>query len=93
MSNVRDTTAPGVRITLLADEKAASGEPLKLDGRIVSFSFEEGPKKADQVSLQLDNYDLALFDRDDIVGGATLEVSWGYPGNMAPPRRVVVKKL
>jgi hypothetical protein len=22
-----------------------------------------------------------------------LEVSWGYPGNMAPPRRVVVKKL
>ena len=85
--------APGVRITLLANEKAASGEPLKLDGRIVSFSFEEGPKKADQVSLQLDNYDLALFDRDDIVGGATLEVSWGYPGNMAPPRRVVVKKL
>lgn len=93
MSNVTDTTAPGVRITLLADEKATSGEPLKLDGRIVSFSFEEGPKKADQVSLQLDNYDLALFDRDDIVGGATIEVSWGYPGNMAPPRRVVVKKL
>jgi phage protein D len=85
--------APGVRITLLANEKAASGEPLKLDGRIVSFSFEEGPKKADQVSLTLDNFDLALFDRDDIVGGATLEVSWGYPGNMAPPRRVVVKKL
>ena len=43
--------APGVRITLLADEKATSGEPLKLDGRIVSFSFEEGPKKADQLSL------------------------------------------
>jgi len=85
--------APGVRITLLANEKAASGEPLKLDGRIVSFSFEEGPKKADQVSLTLDNHDLALFDRDDLVGGATLEVSWGYPGNMAPPRRVVVKRL
>ena len=52
--------APGVRITLLANEKAASGQPLNLDGRILSFSFEEGPKKADQVSLQLDNYDLAL---------------------------------
>jgi phage protein D len=90
---VSNRLAPGVRITLLADPKAASGEPLKLDGRIVSFSFEEGPKKADQVSLQLDNYDLALFERDDLVGGATLEVSWGYPGNMAPPRRVVVKKL
>ncbi len=39
--------------------------PLKLDGRSVSFSFEEGPKKADQVSPKLDN--------DDLVGGATLE--------------------
>ncbi len=49
--------------------------------------------KADKVSLQLDNFDLALFDREELIGGATLEVSWGYPGNMAPPRRVVVKKL
>ena len=78
--------APGVRITLLADEKSASGEALSLDGGIVSFSFEEAAKKAEKVSLQLDNCDLALLDRYDLAGGATLKVSWGYPGNMSPPR-------
>jgi len=88
-----DRSGPGVRITVLANERAPSGEPLNLDGRIVSFTFEDAEKQTDQVSLVLDNFDLALFDREELVGGATLEVSWGYPGNMAPPRRVVVKKL
>lgn len=90
---VVDRGGPGVRTTLLDNERAPSGEPLDLAGRIIAFTFEDAEKKADQVSLQLDNFDLALFDRDELVGGATLEVSWGYPGNMAPPRRVVVKKL
>jgi len=88
-----DRSGPGVRITLLDNERAPSGEPLELTGRIIAFTYEDAEKKADQVSLQLDNFDLALFERAELVGGATLEVSWGYPGNMAPPRRVVVKKL
>ena len=86
-------SSPGVRVTVLSHERAPSGEPLNLDGRILSFTFDDAEKKADQVSLQLDNFDLALFEREELAGGATLEVSWGYPGNMAPPRRVVVKKL
>ena len=93
MTKLVDRSGPGVRITVLANERAPSGEPLNLDGRIVSFTFEDAEKQTDQVSLVLDNFDLALFDREELVGGATLEVSWGYPGNMAPPRRVVVKKL
>ncbi len=93
MTDRKDRSAPGVRITLLANERAPSGEPLQLDGRIIGLTYEDSEKQADQVSIQLDNYDLALFDRDELTGGATLEVSWGYPGDMAPPRRVVVKKL
>ena len=88
-----DRSGPGVRITLLDNERAPSGEPLDLAGRIIAFTYEDAERKADQVSLQLDNFDLALFERAELVGGAPLEVSWGYPGNMAPPRRVVVKKL
>lgn len=88
-----DRSAPGVRITLLADERAASGEPLELGQRIIGFTFDDAERKADKLSLQLDNFDLSLFDREDLMGGATLEVSWGYPGNMSVPRRVVVKKL
>ena len=93
MNTIIDRSAPGVRITLLADERAASGEPLDLGDRIIGFTFEDAERKADKLSLQLDNFDLSLFDREDLMGGATLEVSWGYPGNMSVPRRVVVKKL
>ena len=88
-----DRSAPGVRITLLADEKAQSGEPLELGDRIIGFTFEDAAKKADKLALQLDNFDLSLFEMEELAGGATLEVSWGYPGNMAPTRRVVLKKL
>lgn len=93
MNPILDRSAPGVRITLLRDEQAEGGEPLDLGDRIIAFTFEDAERKADQVSIQLDNFDLSLFDREDIAGGAVLEVSWGYPGNMAPPRRVVVRKL
>lgn len=93
MNTVLERSAPGIRLTLLADERAASGEPLDLGGRVIGFTFEDSERKTDKVSIQLDNFDLSLFDREDLTGGATLEVSWGYPGNMAVPRRVVVKKL
>jgi hypothetical protein len=88
-----DRNAPGVRITTLTDERAPSGAPLPLDGRVLAFSYEDSALKADRASIQLDNFDLSLFDRPELAGGAVLEVSWGYPGNMAPPRRVVVRKL
>ncbi|MCL2726445.1 MAG: contractile injection system protein, VgrG/Pvc8 family [Polyangiaceae bacterium] len=88
-----DRSGPGVRITVLDNERAPSGEPLNLAGRILGFTFEDSDTKADKVSLHLDNFDLSLFERGELVGGATLEVSWGYPGNMAPPRRVIIKKL
>lgn len=93
MTRPLDRSAPGVRLTLLAHERARGGEPLSLEGRVLGLTFEDSATKADKLSLQLDNFDLALFDRAELVGGTVLEVSWGYPGLMAPPRRVVVKKL
>ena len=93
MNPATDRSAPGVRVTLLADERAPAGEPLDLRGRILGFAYEDSEKKADKLSLELDNFDLALFDRPELAGGTILEVSWGYPGNMAAPRRVVLKKL
>ena len=88
-----DRSAPGVRVTALPDPHAASGVPVDLGQRIVSFSYEESDVRADKMSLELDNGDAALFDRAELLGGALLEVSWGYPGDMAPLRRVVVTKL
>ena len=93
MNPVIDRSGPGVRLTLLPDERAESGEPLDLGDRLINFSYEDSERRADKVSLQLDNFDLSLFDREELMGGAVLEVSWGYAGNMAPPRRVVVRSL
>ncbi len=86
-----DRHAPGVRLTLLRDEKALSGQPLDL--RVLSMTFEDCDDKADKLNLLLDNFDLSLFDREDLMAGAILEVAWGYPGNMSPPRRVVVRSM
>jgi hypothetical protein len=88
-----DRSAPGVRLTLLHDEKATVGEPLVFGDRILSFSYEDGEQKSDKLTLTLDNFDLSLFDREALMGGAVLEASWGYPGRMSPPRRVVIKSI
>ncbi len=87
------TSAPGVRISVLPGPKAAAGQPLDLAQRILSFTYEDSEEKSDKVAIELDNSDLSLFEREELMGGATLEVSWGYPGVMAPARRVVVRKL
>ena len=74
-----DRSGPGVRITLLDNERAPSGEPLDLAGRIIAFTYEDAEKKADQVSLQLDNFDLARM-REAVAlaqGRALLEASGG----------------
>jgi phage protein D len=88
-----DRSAPGVRLTLFKDEKATTGEPLDFGTRLLSFAFEDCEEKADKLTLTLDNFDLSLFDREELMAGAVIEVSWGYPGAMAPPRRVVVKSI
>jgi phage protein D len=85
--------APGIRLVLLANEKAINGEPLDFGTRVMSLTYEDSEKKADKVTITLNNEDLSLFERSDIVNGCVLEVSWGYPGNMARPRRVVIQKL
>ena len=86
-------TAPGVRVALLPDEHAREGEPLDLSGRIIAFAYEDAERRADKAVIQLDNHDLSLFDREELMGGRLLDVSWGYPGHMSVPRRVVVRSV
>lgn len=88
-----DRSAPGVRISSLATVTDTSAAPVDVRGRIVSFTYEESDVRTDKVSLELDNWDATLFDRAEFLGGALLEVAWGYPGAMSPPRRAVVRKL
>ncbi len=86
-------SAPGVRLSLLPDEQSLEAVPLDLRDRILSLSFEDNDTKADRLTLQLANPDLALFEREDLAAGTILQVAWGYPGRMSAPRRVVIRKL
>ena len=91
-----DRSGPGLRITVLADPKAPEGVAVPaLAGRVKEFVFEDDAGKADRFVLTLENNDLALFEAEgrDILPGSYLEVSWGYPGSFAPPRRMVVKSI
>ncbi len=66
---------------------------IELGDRIMSFSFEDDERKADKLSLVVDNWDLRNFDNKVWKKGNVIEFSWGYIGNMAPARQVTITKV
>ncbi len=64
-----------------------------LGPRVLSFEYADDEKKTDLCKITLNNQDLALFDHPVFDKGTILHVSWGYPGNMTPTRKVVVQKV
>lgn len=64
-----------------------------LSERVVSFAYEDSERKADKLVLSVDNWDLSNFDDPVWKKGNILEVSWGYPGDMAPARECVIQKV
>ncbi len=60
---------------------------------IMSFEYEEDEKKADQLKLTIDNWDLSHFDTPLWRSGNKLIVTWGYPGKMAPSRECIIQKV
>lgn len=73
--------------------EGGSAERVDLSERVLSFSFEDSEKKADKLVLTVDNWDLKNFDDPVWRKGNILEVAWGYPGEMAPAREVVIQKV
>jgi uncharacterized protein len=73
--------------------EGGGAERVDLSERVLSFSFEDSEKKADKLVLTVDNWDLRNFDDSVWRKGNILEVAWGYPGEMAPAREVVIQKV
>lgn len=82
-----------ISVTALADPKASGGPRVSFEDRVLSFSYEDTERGADKLTLSLRNDDLAMFAEDSLVGGQALEVAWGWPDDLAPPRRVVIKRI
>ncbi|MEO7729592.1 MAG: contractile injection system protein, VgrG/Pvc8 family [Kofleriaceae bacterium] len=84
-------TAPSYFVKVLREGHAS--ERLDLSDRVLSFVYEDSEAKADKLVLSVDNWDLKNFDDPVWKKGNLLEVSWGYPGDMAPTRQVVIQKV
>ncbi len=69
------------------------GEPVDVSDRVFDMTYEEEEKKADKLTLKVENYDLRNFDNPVFAKGVILEVRWGYPGNMSPARECVIQKI
>lgn len=80
-----------VNVTLRQGERGDA----RLDfGRdLIRFQFEDNDNKADRCEIKLDNFDLQYTDDPDLRQGNILEVSWGYPGDLAAARQVVIKRI
>ena len=87
-----DRTAPAILVGVRKPGKKQS-EPLDLEGRVISLTFDDDEKKADKASLVLDNYDLFFFEEKNIVPGTILDFTWGYNGLFSQTQSLVVKSL
>lgn len=71
----------------------ATAERIDVTNIIRKFDYEDTEKAADKLTLEVDNFMLDNFDAPIFRKGATLEVSWGYFGNMTPTRTTVIQEV
>ena len=89
MISKRDAPSYSVKISI------PGGPTTLLDktDRVIAFTFDDDESKADKLELDLDNFDLSLFDDPHWIHGNQLVVSWGYVGNMSKPRTMHIGKI
>jgi phage protein D len=67
--------------------------PVDVTERVVSLEFDEDDQKIDEMTLTLNNFDLALFDDPNWKQGNGLLVTWGYAGFLTPTQTLVIQKI
>lgn len=75
-----------VLIGLSNNDRTSAG----YDVRILGFRFEDDEKKADKLTLQIDNRDLDQLDGDLWEPGNRIAFQFGYPGHMSPIRQATI---
>ncbi len=78
---------------LVQQQGKTAAERIDTTDVVLSLEFDEDEKKADQLKLVIDNWDLSHFDKPVWRQGNTVIVTWGYSGNLAPSRECVIQKV
>lgn len=92
--HVRIESETGQSHRLLVVDPQGAGRPTP-DGsaRVLSMEYTDSERQADKLKLTVDNYDLQHFDDPVWKKGTAITVRWGYPGRMAPERRLIITKV
>ncbi len=64
-----------------------------LSDAVISFEFKDSEKKADLLTLKIDNNDLRFFDDPIWRKGNIIEFTFGYPGRTSPPRQCTIQSV
>jgi phage protein D len=81
---------PVFYVKVLEDGK--TGKRVDLTGRVLSFSYKDTDKGPDILTLQIDNFDQTQTDNPIWDPYKLLEITFGYPDLLSPPRQVVIQK-
>jgi phage protein D len=80
--------------------RSAGGDAVDISDRVTQLVYEDKESTgnamlggADRLVLTVDNFDLLNFDQPFVRTGWRVEVAWGYPGRMSPPRTCTVQKV
>lgn len=90
---VTQRDAPSYYVRAVPDGSGGPALRVDLSQRVLSFKYDDEERRADKLTITVDNYDLSLFDDPAFKKGMILEAQWGYPGNMAPARELVVTSI
>lgn len=83
---VADRSAP----MLLVKLQTSDGTFRVVSDDVLTFKYIDSERKADKLTITVDNNDLSNFDDPVWRKGGKLIVQWGYPGALTPSRNVVI---
>lgn len=83
----------GLVLNIVVSPEGAKGERLDQSSRTLSFSCADHDKKADKITLTVNNWDLAEFDNPIFRKGGFVAASWGYGAAMHPTVTCVIQSV
>jgi phage protein D len=86
--NVENRHAPIVLAQI--EPEGGKAEPIDLSDRVISFTYQDSEKKADKLTMTVDNFTGEAWDEATFKKGNIIRIRWGYPGYMTPEREVVI---
>lgn len=88
-----ETGSDPIFYVLVVPKGAKAALPVDATDLITGFEFEDSEKKADKLTLTIDNWDLSNFDRPIWIPDNLLYVTWGYRGRVCPERTCIIQKV